>query len=350
MNNSTPPQMNAVVLTEHGGVDKLKTCKINTPRPKAGEVLVRVRACALNHLDIWTRMGLPGVKIDLPHILGCDVSGEIAKLGPDVKECKIGARVSVLPGVSCGTCPACKEGWDSTCDQYKIIGFLRPGGYAEYVSVPARNVISVSNKYDFPAWASIPLVFLTAWHMLVTHGRLKREETVLIHGAGSGVGSAAIQIAKYFGAKVISTLSDDGKVEKAKKLGADHLINYQKTDLTKEVQRITNNRGVDLVIEHIGQAVWDKSLACLAKRGRLVTCGATTGGEVKITLRFLFMKQLQITGSYMGGRPEFLEIIKLVEAGHLKPVLDKTFPLREAAEAHQYLESRRHFGKVVLLP
>ncbi|MBI4430430.1 MAG: zinc-binding dehydrogenase [Candidatus Omnitrophica bacterium] len=341
--------MNAVLLNGHGGLEKLEYGQVPTPKPNAGEVLVRVRACALNHLDIWTRMGMPGVEIKMPHILGCDISGEIAGHGPDVSGFRAGQRVLLLPGMSCGNCDACAAGWDSACDQYKIIGFLRPGGYAEYVSVPSRNVIPVSDKLKFEEWASIPLVFLTAWHMLVKHGRLAKGETVLIQGASSGVGSAAIQIAKYFGATVITTVGDDGKAERAKKLGANFIVNYQTTRTADEVKKISKGRGVDLVIDHIGNNTWEQSLASLAKRGRLVTCGATTGGDVKFNLRYLFTRQISITGSYMGGRPALLEIVKLVEAGNLKPVVDKTFPLKQAAQAQERMESRRHFGKIILI-
>ncbi len=348
MPNSIPSQMNAVILLAHGGLEKLEYRKIDTPKPQADEVLVRIRACALNHLDIWTRLGLPGVDIKMPHILGCDISGEIAELGQDVSNFKPGERVAVLPGVSCGHCNACSSGWDSACDQFKILGFLRPGGYAEYVSVPVRNIIPVSEKLKFEEWASIPLVFLTAWHMLVKHGHLIKGEAVLIQGASSGVGSAAIQIAKHFGAKVITTVGDDKKTEQAKKLGADYVIHYQKMKTAEEVKKITAGRGVDLVIDHIGENTWEQSLASLSKRGRLVTCGATTGGDVKLNLRQLYMRQISVTGSYMGGRPAMLEIIKLVEAGNLKPVVDKVFPLKDARLAQEHMESRRHFGKIVL--
>lgn len=350
MAKSTPSQMNAVVLTAHGGVDKLEFRKVPPPSPPNGEVLIRVRACALNHLDIWTRIGLPGVNISMPHILGCDIAGEIAELGAGVKDLQIGQRVILLPGVSCGKCLACRDGWDSACDQFKIIGFLRTGGYAEYVSVPARNVFPVSNRLNMEEWAAIPLVFLTAWHMLVRHGRLAHGETVLVHGASSGVGSAGIQIAKHFGAKVVTTVGTDEKVAKAKELGADHVINYQKAKISDEVKKLTEGRGVDLVLEHIGGATWDESIESLAKRGRLVTCGATTGGDVKLNLRHFYMKQIQITGSYMGGRSEFIEVLNLVESGSLRPVLDRTFPLQDAAGAHLYMESRKQFGKIVLIP
>lgn len=348
MNGAVPSQMNAVILAGHGGLEKLKWQKVDTPRSGSGEILVRVKACALNHLDIWTRMGLPGVTIPMPHILGCDIAGEIAEISPLAGPLKTGQHVVILPGVSCGHCNECQSGWDSACDQYKIIGFLRPGGYAEYVNVPERNVFPVSDKWKMEEWASIPLVFLTAWHMLIRHGRLVRDETVLVQGASSGVGSAAIQIAKHFGARVITTTGEAGKIEKAKSLGADHVINYKTENVAEAVKKITAGRGVDLAIEHIGQATWDGSIASLAQRGRLVTCGATTGGDVKLALRFLYMKQLQITGSYMGGRPEMVEILKLLEAGKLRPVVDRTFPLKEAAQAQEWMESRKHFGKIVL--
>lgn len=342
--------MRAVFFREHGGVEKLEYGYLPEPVPGPGEVLVRVKACALNHLDIWTRQGMPGVKIPLPHILGCDIAGEVAKLGHGVRGISIGKKVVIAPGISCGRCPYCRAGWDSLCDHYKIMGLQVNGGYAEYVKAPARNLIPVSKKCTFEEWAAVPLVFLTAWHMLVTRAELKKGETVLIHAAGSGIGSAAIQIAKYLGARVFATVGSDEKIKRAKALGADEVINYEKKDFSLEVKRLNRGRGVDVVFEHIGPTTFQKSLASLARKGRLVTCGVTSGPLVNLDLRFLFIRQLSISGSYMGGMRELGKVIRRVERGKFKPVVDKVFPLREAQEAHARMLERKNFGKIVLVP
>lgn len=342
--------MHAVFFREHGGLEKLEYGYQPEPAPGAGEVLVRVKACALNHLDLWTRQGMPGVKIPLPHILGCDVAGEVAKLGHGVRGIRIGKRVVAAPGLSCGRCHYCRGGWDSLCDDYKILGFQVDGGYAEYVRVPARNLIPVSKRWTFEEWASTPLVFLTAWHMLVTRAHLKKGESVLIHAAGSGVGSAAIQIAKFLGARVLTTVGSDEKIRLAKALGADEVINYEKKDFSLEVKRLNRNRGVDVVFEHIGPATFQKSLASLAPKGRLVTCGVTSGPTVNLDLRFLFVRQLSLFGSYMGGLRELHKVIRLLDKRKLRPVIDKVYPLREAAEAQSRMLERKNFGKIVLVP
>lgn len=342
--------MRAVFFREHGGVEKLEYGYLPEPTPGPGEVLVRVKACALNHLDIWTRQGMPGVKIPLPHILGCDIAGEVAKLGHGVRGISIGKKVVVAPGISCGHCPSCRTGWDSLCREYKIMGLQVNGGYAEYVKAPARNLIPVSKKRTLEEWAAVPLVFLTAWHMLVTRAGLKKGETVLIHAAGSGVGSAAIQVAKYLGAKVFTTVGSDEKIKRAKALGADEVINYEKKDFSLEVKRLNRGRGMDVVFEHIGPATFQKSIASLARKGRLVTCGVTSGPLVNLDLRFLFIRQLSIFGSYMGGRQELGKVIRRVERGRFKPVVDQVFPLREAREAHERMLERKNFGKIVLVP
>lgn len=342
--------MKAVFFRQHGGLDILESGYQPEPTPGPGEVLLRVKACALNHLDLWTRQGMPGIKIPLPHILGCDVAGEVAKLGHGVRGAKEGQRVVVAPGISCGRCRFCRQGWDSLCDDYKILGLQTNGGYAEYVKVPARNLISVSKKLTFEEWASIPLVFLTAWHMLHTRAQLKKGETVLIHAAGSGVGSAALQIAKYLGARVFTTVGSPEKIRPAKALGADEVINYREKDFVAEVKRLTKNRGVDVVFEHIGPETFSKSLAALSKKGRVVTCGVTSGPLVNLDLRFVFVRQLSIFGSYMGGFKEFQRVIRRVERGRFKAVVDKVFPLKEAREAQARMLERKNFGKIVLVP
>ncbi len=340
--------MKAILFRKHGGPEVLQFTDVPEPEPRPNEVLVRVRACALNHLDLWVRRGLPNVPIPLPHIPGSDVAGEVAKIGSEVTTVRVGQKVVLAPLVSCGKCPACVAGLDNCCRQATNLGYLIDGGCAEFVRVPEVNCLPYPENLSFEQAAAVPLVFQTAWHMLIARAELQPGEEVLVLGAGSGVGSAAIQIAKFFGARVIATAGSDEKLAKARELGADHVINHKSQKIRDEVRRITNKRGVDVVFEHVGTATWDDSLASLALAGRLVTCGNTTGYDAKIDLRFLFSRQLSLLGSYMGVKSELHTIMKLVAAGRLKPVVDRTFPLAEAAAAHAYLESGQQFGKVVL--
>jgi NADPH:quinone reductase-like Zn-dependent oxidoreductase len=340
--------MKAIVFDAHGGPEMLKYAEAPDPVIRSNEVLVRVKACALNHLDLWVRRGIPGVPFPLPHIPGSDISGEIAQIGSDVTTVRVGQKVVLAPGVSCGKCAACISGQDNRCRQFTNLGYMIDGGCAELVRAPEVNCLPYPENLSFEEAASIPLVFQTAWHMLVSRAELQPGEDVLVLGAGSGVGSAAIQIAKFFGARVIATAGNDAKLQKAKELGADHLVNHKTQKIREQVRRITNKRGVDVVFEHVGTATWDESIASLAAGGRLVTCGATTGYDAKIDLRFLFSRQLSLLGSYMGTKSELQTVMKLVAAGKLKPVVDRIFPLAEAAAAHAYLESSSQFGKVVL--
>jgi NADPH:quinone reductase-like Zn-dependent oxidoreductase len=340
--------MKAIVFQQHGGPDVLKYTDAPEPTLRSNDVLVRVKACALNHLDLWVRRGLPNVPIPLPHIPGSDVAGEIAKIGGDVTTIRVGQKVVLAPLVSCGKCQACIAGLDNHCRQATNLGYMIDGGCAEYVRAPEVNCLPYPENLKWEEAASIPLVFQTAWHMLITRAELQPGEDVLILGAGSGVGSAAIQIAKFFGARVMATAGSEEKLTKAKELGADHLINHKTQKIRDEVRRITNKRGVDVVFEHVGTATWEDSLASLAPAGRLATCGATTGYDAKVDLRFLFSRQLSLLGSYMGTKSELHTVMKLVAAGKFKPVVDRIFPLAEAAAAHAYLESSAQFGKVVL--
>jgi NADPH:quinone reductase-like Zn-dependent oxidoreductase len=326
----------------------LKFTDAPDPAIRPNEVLVRVRACALNHLDIWVRRGIPGVPIPLPHIPGSDVSGEIAQIGAEVNTVRIGQKVVLAPGVACGKCAACVAGQDNHCRHFTNLGYLIDGGCAEFVRAPEVNCLPYPENLTFEEAASIPLVFQTAWHMLLARAELQPGEDVLILGAGSGVGTAAIQIAKFFGASVIATAGSDEKLQKAKQLGADHLINHKTQKIGDEVRRITSKRGVDVVFEHVGTATWDDSFASLAPGGRLVTCGATTGYDAKVDLRFLFSRQLSLLGSYMGTKSELHSVMRLVASGRFKPIVDRIFPLAACAEAHAYLESSSQFGKVVL--
>ena len=342
--------MKAVVFHEHGGIDKLHYEDRPNPTINDKEVLVRVKACALNRLDLWGRKGLPGIQIPLPHISGSDICGEVEDTGRLVTKVRPGDAVIVSPGLSCGTCEYCLSGRDSMCRSYKIIGYLVDGGYAELVSVPEVNLIPKPEWLKPEEAAAIPLVFMTAWHMLVTRAAISPGEDALILGAGSGVGSAAIQIAKLCGARVIATAGSEDKLRLAKELGADELINHTQQDIAEETRRITNKRGVDVVFEHIGSATWEKSIKALAVGGRLVTCGATTGYAAQTDIRYVYSRQLSILGSYMASKAELLRVIDLVRRRRLKPVLDKVYPLADAAKAQERMEKREHFGKIVLRP
>lgn len=340
--------MKAVRFHEFGGPEKLQYEDTLTPTIGPTEVLVKVRACALNHLDIWARSGTRSERIPLPHISGSDISGEISGTGDLVKSHIKGEKTLIAPGISCGTCDYCTNGWDSLCESYKIIGYETQGGYAEYVAVPGANLLPIPDKLSFEQAASVPLVFLTAWHMLVTRAHLAPGETVLVWAAGSGVGSAAVQVAKLLGAKVITTVGKDSKREKAEKIGADVVLNHQSQDVPGEVKRVTNGRKVDVVFDHIGQATWEKSMRSMAPAGRLVNCGVTSGGKAEIDIRYVFVKQFSLMGSYMGGRGELLKVLSFFEDGKLKPVVDSVFPLAEAARAQEKMEKSEHFGKIVL--
>jgi NADPH:quinone reductase-like Zn-dependent oxidoreductase len=340
--------MKAVRFHEHGGPDCLRYEAVPDPVPGPGEIVVRVKACALNYLDLWERRGLPGVTLPLPHISGADVAGIVDSVGPGVANVKPGDATLVNPGLSCMHCELCYQGNDNQCRNYSVLGYLNDGGYAELVRVPAVTALLFPVGMPFVEAAAIPLVFMTAWHMLVTRCGLKTGEDVLVLGAGSGVGSAAIQIAKLFHARVIATAGSEAKLEKARALGADQVIDHSKQKIRNEVRDFTKKRGVDIVFEHVGAATWQDSVSCLARHGRLVTCGATTGFDVRLDLRHVFAKEVSIMGSYMGSKHELLHVLKLVQAGLLRPVVAEVFPLEEAARAQEMLENREHFGKIVL--
>ncbi len=340
--------MKAVIFSQHGGPEVLRNVEVREPEIGADEVLVRVRACALNHLDLWVRRGMPGITIPLPRIPGSDISGEVACAGERVSGLRPGERVLLSPGISCGHCVYCLRGDDNFCRQYTLFGYKVDGGYAEYVASPAVNVIPMPANLSFEEAAAIPLVFLTAWHMLITRAQLKPDETVLVLGAGSGVGSAAIQIAKTAGARVIATAGSEAKLQKARELGADETFLHSIEHWSREARRLTDRRGVDVVVEHVGEATWQESLASLAVGGRLVTCGATTGHDGNVDLRFLFSRHISILGSYMGSKGELYSVLDLVRRGLAKPVIDTVIPLEKAREAHERLEGRGQFGKIVL--
>jgi len=340
--------MKALLFRAHGGPDVLEYTDAPEPAVGHNDVLVRVRACALNHLDLWVRRGLPGVTFPLPHIPGSDIAGEIVAVGPAVTTARVGQKAVLAPGVSCGKCNACVSGLDNRCRSFTNFGYMVDGGSAELVRAPEVNCLPYPENLSWEEAASVPLVFQTAWHMLICRAELVPGEDVLILGGGSGVGTAAIQIAKFFGARVIATAGSDEKLAKAKSLGADELINHKTQKISAEVRKLTAKRGVDIVFEHVGTATWDESFASMAPSGRLVTCGATTGYDAKVDLRFLFAKQLSLLGSYMGTKSELHTVMKLVAAGRLKPIVDRVFPLAEGVAAHAYLEAGSQFGKVVL--
>lgn len=340
--------MHAVRFHEHGGPEVLGYETAPDPAVRPGWVVVRVRACALNHLDIWQRKGLDRVTIPLPHISGADIAGEVAEVGEGVTGLKAGDRVMLQPGVSCGRCARCLAGEDNYCRHYDVLGYQSDGGYAELVAVPAANIISLPAHIDFVTAAAFPLAFLTAWQMLLTRARLDERDTVLVVAAGSGVGQAAMQIARFFGARVLATAGGAEKVARAAALGAEAVIDHYREDVVARVKALTGGRGVDIVVEHVGTATWEKSVRCLARGGRLVTCGATTGHAATLDLRHLFARQLSLLGSYMGGKPELLRASDLFFRGRVSPVVDRTFPLSEAAQAHRHLEASAQFGKVVL--
>jgi len=323
---------------------------IAEPKIRADQVLVRVRACALNHLDLFIRAGIPGIKYHMPHILGSDIAGEVAAVGELCERVKPGWRVLLSPGLSCRQCEACLAGNDNFCRRYTLLGSGVDGGYAEFLAAPEYSVIQIPDDLSFEAAAAAPLVFLTAWHMLMGRARLQPGEDVLVLSASSGVGSAAIQIAKLFQCRVIATAGGDAKLAKARELGADHAIDHYQQDISAEVRKITGKRGVDVVFEHVGAATWPKSLESLAAGGRLVTCGATTGYDARVDLRYLFSKQWSLLGSFMGTMGELHQVLKFVFRKQLKPVVDRVFPLAEIRAAHEHLESKAQFGKVIVKP
>ncbi len=342
--------MKAVRFHQHGGLDVLNYEDAPVPKILANEVLVKVKACALNHLDVWLRGGVPGWKLEMPHIVGSDVSGEVAEAGSLATRVRPGDRVLVCPGIGCGQCEMCFRGMDSACRQFTVLGVFTQGGYAEYVKVPEVNALSIPGDLSFDEAAAVPLVFLTAWHMLFTRAQLKPGEDVLVIGAGSGVGSAAIQIAKLVNARVMATAGADWKLEKARELGADEVINHARQSIAGEVKRLTDKRGVDVVLDHVGSAVWEACFDSLATYGRLVTCGMTTGADLKLNGQGLFARQRTILGSFMGGKAELVEALKFIGQRKLRAVIDSVFPLKEAAAAQRKMEGREFFGKILLRP
>jgi len=341
--------MHAVVVREHGSFDALQLEQCPMPEPGPAEVRVKMAAIGINHLDTWVRRGVPGHQFPLPLITSSDGAGTVDAIGDGVSAAAVGDEVIVLPGISCGTCKFCRSERDPLCKDYAILGETRDGCAAEWIVVPATNVVLKPSSIAFPAAASFCLAFQTAWSML-RRANLQAGEAVLVHGAGSGVGTAAVQIAKLLGAEVIATAGTDAKCEAALDLGADHAICYAQQDFVEGVRKIRGRAGVDVVFEHVGAATFDGSVRCLARGGRLVTCGATTGGDVSLNLQRLFFKNLSLIGNTMGSRRDALEVIRLVGCGSLQPIVDRVLPMTDVHLAHELLESRRVFGKIVLTP
>ena len=340
--------MKAIVFERFGGPEVLEHRDVPEPRCGPDEAIVTVAACGINHLDLWVRSGMRGLDVEMPHILGNDIVGTIAETGPAVRHVKPGDKVLVLPTLSCGVCPACMAGDDNLCRAYDVIGRRRNGGYAEKVAVPGANCLTYPENLTWEEAAAVPLVFLTAWHMLIGRARLGPGEDVLVIGAGSGVGSAAIQIARLIGARVIATAGSAAKLARARSLGAHDVIDHASGDFAEAVRALTGKKGVEVVFEHVGGRVFERGVVALARNGRLVTCGATIGAKATLDLNLLFGRHLTLLGSWMGRRSEMVEVLRFVRDGRLQPIVDSVVPLADARKAHERIEAREHFGKVVL--
>lgn len=340
--------MRGVVVREHGGVEKLNLVDDLLFEPESGNAVVEVRAVAMNHLDVWVRRGVTGHQFPLPIIPGSEAAGVIRSLPEGESSFAVGDEVIIAPGFGCGSCHACSSGNDPLCSGYHILGESGDGTCRQLVDVPLRALFRKPAHLSFAEAAAIPLDMLTSWRMLITRAQLRSGETVLVHAGASGVGSAAIQIARLFGADVLATAGSEAKAAKARELGAREVILYRETDFAKQVRSLTGRRGVDVVVEHVGRDTFDGSMRSLARGGRLVTCGATTGADVGINLRVVFFKALSILGSTMGSLAELREIMKHVERRELQPVVGRILPLDQIAEAHRLLENREVIGKVVL--
>jgi len=339
--------MLASYLESHGGIEVLKVGHLPNPEPGPREVRVRIKAAALNHLEIWVRKGLPNLKLKYPHILGGDAAGVVDALGSDVHGVRVGSEVIVHPGINCGKCAQCTSGWESLCAEYQILGEHISGTHAEYVVVPESNVFYKPSNLSFEEAASIPLVFTTAWQMLVRRAKVQKDQWVLVHSIGSGVSSAGIQIAKLFGAKTVATGSGETKADFAKHLGADHYLDYSKADWAKSARSIAPN-GFDVIFDHTGEKFWESNIKLTKSGGTLVLCGATSGPMGTTDLRHVFFRQIGILGSTMGNKTDFTYILEWIAKGKLKPVVGKVFPLSLAHEAQKYMEARAQLGKIIL--
>jgi NADPH:quinone reductase-like Zn-dependent oxidoreductase len=344
----TSETMRAVLFAETGGREVLRLSEWPRPQPGPGEALVRVLACGVNRVDVYSRTGR--TKVTLPHISGSEAAGEVVAYGPGVapEPAPLGGRVAIAPYLFCGICEFCLAGQETVCIRSDILGLGSQGAFAGYVVAPARSLVPLPEGVEAVTAAGVGLAMITAWHLLIERAALRAGEVVLVHAAGSGVGSAAVQIAKLAGARVLATAGSDEKVAHARRLGADEAINYTTQDFAQEVRRITGKRGVDVVVEHVGAATWEKSLASLARRGRLVTCGATTGNDGPVNIWTLFAKELSVVGAYGGTRANLAAVLGQVAAGRLRPVIARVLPLEQVAEGQRLLEERAVFGKVVI--
>lgn len=340
--------MRAVVIERHGGPEVVRVGDVPVPEPGPGEVRVRVVAAALNHLDLWVRNGIPGVTLPMPHVPGADGAGVVDALGPGVAGWSVGDAVYIQPGLFCGRCEFCLQGEESMCIRYRLLGEHVTGTLAEHVVVPAVNLYHKPHGLDWLSAAAFPLVYQTAWRLVMTTGSLTAGETVLIHGVGGGVSCAALQIARYAGALVYVTSSSRAKMDRAIALGADVAIDYTSEDVPARIRELTGKRGVDLVVDNVGQATWSDSIECVRRGGRIVTCGATTGRDAVTSIPRIFWKQITIRGSTMSNRREFERVSRLVVGGRIRPVIDGTFPLEQAPEALERLERGEQFGKILV--
>lgn len=341
--------MKSVRIHEHGGIETLRY--EDAPEPTISspdEVIVKLNFAALNHIDLWTRLGVTGMVIAMPHILGADGAGVVVQTGPDVENVRPGDEVCLYPYNGCGACEFCLAGRDFMCLHISCLGERLDGTYAEFVKLPAKNCFPIPGRFSFQQAAAFPLVFITLWRMLITNARLVPGETVLVIGVGGGVASAALQLAKKLGARVIVTSGSHAKLRLAREHGADHGINHKERDFVQEVKAITDGRGVDIVVDTVAGEVWQKSLASLAPGGRLVTCGATAGGQPEDDLTAIVSKHLRTYGSTLGSREEFRQVLSFLKTAQLKPIVDRVFLLKEAAAAQSYLAEAKQFGKVVL--
>lgn len=349
---SESEKMKAIRFHNFGGAENLILEEVPQPKIGPNELLIRMKSAALNHLDLWVRNGSREKNIPLPHIPGSDGAGIVEEAGSAVGNFMPGDKVLISPGISCGNCDMCVGGNDNLCRTYHVLGTREDGTYAQFVKVPSLNALPIPEELDFNQAAAVPLVFLTAWHMLMGLAKVRPGETVLVHAAGSGVGSAGIQIAKLAGAEVISTAGTSEKLRRAGELGADEVINYKEKDFTEEIKRLTGKRGVDVVFEHTGGEIFEKSILTLAKGGRLVTCGSTDNYSARVDIRYLFAKHLTLFGSFMGTKCELMEVLRFFKKREgniqLKPVIDSVFPLEHASDAHKRMEERVNFGKIVL--
>lgn len=338
----------AMVIARHGGPEVLERREIEIAEPGPREVLVRVRAVALNHLDLWVRRGGPAFRLEYPHRLGSDVAGEVAALGPGARGVAVGDRVLVSPGLSCGICAACLSGRDNLCRQYRLLGENTQGGYVRHLVVPDANVVKVGDDIPFVDAAAFPLATLTAWQMVHDKAGVRSDQTVVVHAAGSGVSTVIIRLCKLIGARVIATTRSAEKVDRARALGADEVVITSTQDYTAEIKRLTGKRGSDVVFDHLGGPLLAKAIAATAWGGRIVTCGATAGHAVELDLRQIFFRQIELLGSTMGSKASLLRAMPMLLDGRLRPIVDRVVPLWSAPEAHALLESGQVFGKVVL--